>query len=287
MPARSFAAVTARLIWRGVIGLIGFWPGKSHTCGRAAFHHSRNSSSSRGDSITSRSRCPLPCSTRSIMLAVDVRHLQVRDLGHPKTRAVGDAESGLVLEAGRGFDKARHFLLAQDDGRLARLGHEPQRANEVGPFERHDEEESQRGDGGVDRPRADLLLRHVELISAKILARRRVRRLAEEGCEPPHVPDVVVLNLLLEPPRRHVVDQALTQRADGLLRHRKLLSRMGFEPHDLETGPSPGVSAYPSYALSARLPPLPRERFRSWAESEPTGVVPRRTGAGTKPVIPC
>ena len=34
---------------------------------RAAFHHSRRSWSSWGDSITSRSRCPLPCSTRSIM----------------------------------------------------------------------------------------------------------------------------------------------------------------------------------------------------------------------------
>ncbi len=39
----------------------------SQTGGRAAFHHSRRSWSSRGDSITSRSRCPLPCSTLSIM----------------------------------------------------------------------------------------------------------------------------------------------------------------------------------------------------------------------------
>src|SRR4029077_14237492 len=67
MPARSLAAVTARLSCRGVIVLIGFWPGKSQTCGRAARHQSRNSSSSCGDSITYRSRCPLPCSTRSVM----------------------------------------------------------------------------------------------------------------------------------------------------------------------------------------------------------------------------
>ena len=52
MPARSLAAVTARLSCRGVIGLIGFWPGKSQTCGRAARHHSRKSSSSCGESIT-------------------------------------------------------------------------------------------------------------------------------------------------------------------------------------------------------------------------------------------
>src|SRR6185312_8852721 len=52
MPARSLAAWTARLSWRAVTGLIGFWPGNSQTCGRAAFHHSRRSWSSWGDSIT-------------------------------------------------------------------------------------------------------------------------------------------------------------------------------------------------------------------------------------------
>src|SRR5271157_65268 len=72
IPARSLAAVTARLSWRAVTGLIGFWPGNSQTCGRAAFHHSRRSWSSWGDSITSRSRCPLPCSTRSIMRSLSM-----------------------------------------------------------------------------------------------------------------------------------------------------------------------------------------------------------------------
>ena len=64
---------------------------------------------------------------------------------------------------------------------------------------------------------ADLLLRHVELKAAKVLARGRVGRPAEEGREGPHVPDIVFLHLLLEPARRHVVDHALTQWADGLL----------------------------------------------------------------------
>jgi len=63
--------------------------------------------------------------------------------------AVGDAERGLVLEAGRGFEETRHLFLAQHDRRLARLVHDRQRTNEVGPFERHVEKEPQRGDGGV------------------------------------------------------------------------------------------------------------------------------------------
>src|SRR4029077_2228273 len=86
------------------------------------------------------------------------------------------AERGFGLEARLGFEETRHFLLAQHDRRLAWLVHSRQRTNEVGPFERHGEKEPQRGDGGVDGPWADLLLGQMQLISAKIFARGRVRR---------------------------------------------------------------------------------------------------------------
>ena len=108
-------------------------------------------------------------------LAVNIGHRQVRDFGHPQACAVGDAVRGFVLEARRGFEETRHFLLAQHDRRLARLVHDRQRANEVRPFERHREKEPQRGDRGVDGPWADLLLGRMQLISAKTLARGRVR----------------------------------------------------------------------------------------------------------------
>ena len=72
---------------------------------------------------------------------------------------------------GRGFEETRHLLRAQHDRRPARFVHGRQRTNEVGAFERHVEEKPQRGDGGVDRPWADLLLRQMQLISAKVAAR--------------------------------------------------------------------------------------------------------------------
>ena len=53
---------------------------------------------------------PLPLAlldTKRHALAVDIGHLQVRDLG--QARAVGDAERGLVLEAGRGFQETRQY----------------------------------------------------------------------------------------------------------------------------------------------------------------------------------
>jgi hypothetical protein len=75
-------------------------------------------------------------------------------------------------------------------------------ADEVGPLQRHVEEEPQRGGGGVDGRSADLLLRHMQLEAANVLARRGVRRPPEEGGEPSHMADVILLHFLLEPARR-------------------------------------------------------------------------------------
>ena len=73
-----------------------------------------------------------------------------------------------------------------------------------------------------------LLLRHMQLKEPNVPTGRGARRPAEEGGEVPDVANVVLRRLLLEPARRHVVDRALTQRADGLVEEkRKLLSRMG------------------------------------------------------------
>ena len=136
--------------------------------------------------------------------------------------------------------------------------HGRQRTNEVGPFERHGEKEPQRGDGGVDGPWADLLLGQMQLISAKILARGRVRRTAEKGREGPDVPDVVFLHLLLESARRHVVDHALAQRADGLVEHREDSSRMGLNPTILRQVRACALAVTPS-----EPPPVHRRGYRA------------------------
>ena len=107
--------------------------------------------------------------------------------------------------------RARHVPAALS---AARSVTSSQGTNEVGPFERHGEEEPQRGDGGVDRPWADLLLRHMELKAAEVLLRRRIRRSAEEGRKVPHIANVILLGVFAEPARPHVVDHALPQLAD-------------------------------------------------------------------------
>jgi hypothetical protein len=204
-------------------------------------------------------------------LTVDVGHLEVRDLGHPQARAVGDAERVLVLEARRGFEETRHLLLAQNDRRLARLVHDPQRVNQVGPFERHGEKEPQRGDGGVDRPGADLLLGHMQLKAAKIVARRGVRRPAEEGRKGPDMPNVVLPGRFAEP--RAVMSSIKRCRSGlmGLSGIAKAPVWHGVEPHDLETGSGPRVLLSASDHPAVARHPY-RERFSSQAESYLNGA---------------
>jgi hypothetical protein len=60
----------------------------------------------------------------------------------------------------------------------------------------------------------------MQLEAAKILGHGLIRRTAQEGCERPHVPDIVVARLLDETAHCHVFDHAPAQRADGRLTHR-------------------------------------------------------------------
>src|ERR1700733_8940652 len=76
----------------------------------------------------------------------------------------------------------------------------------------------------------------MQLKAAKVLLRRRIWRPAEEGRKHSHIPNVVPLGVLIETARRHVVDHALAQRADGLVEHRESSClAWGSKPHDLET----------------------------------------------------
>ena len=64
-------------------------------------------------------------------------------------------------------------------------------------YVRHVRTNRQRGDGGVDGRRADLLLRHMQLKAAKVLARGAVRRTAEEGRPTPEMPEIAEARALL------------------------------------------------------------------------------------------
>src|SRR6202045_5093129 len=91
----------------------------------------------------------------------------------------------------------------------------------------------------------------MQLETAKILRHGHIRRTAEEGCEGPHMPDIVVARLLDEVAHGHVFDHAPAQRADGLLAHRgaPVLRWRFSHPSILKTGPRL-VTAYRSPCCS-------------------------------------
>src|SRR5260370_23110948 len=106
----------------------------------------------------------------------------------------------------------------------------------------------------------------------------RIRRTAEEGCEHPHVPDIVVARLLDEVAHRHVFDHAPAHRADGLLTHRgaPVLRWRLIDPSILKTGrpachPIPlAWSPHRRHWLQPRAQRAPAKRVRSVAASRKT-----------------
>ncbi len=118
----------------------------------------------------------------------------------------------------------------------------------------------------------------MHLEKANIFGRSRVRRPAQEGGEVPDVANVVLLGRFFEPARRHVVDHALTQWADGLVglvglveQKRKLLSRMGLNPAILRQAQNFAMPFIPR-----RIPTAPRRAYRE------SGLVLGLKGVGLK-----
>jgi hypothetical protein len=150
--------------------------------------------------------------------AVDVADLECDHLGDAQPGAIGRGERRLVLRPRRRLEQKGDLLRAQHERQLARLAHDREPAGAIRPVERHAEQEAQGRDRAVDARRADTGLGLVQLEAAHLLGRRRVGRAADEGRERPDMPDVVVARLRADAAHGHVLDHALTQRADGRMR---------------------------------------------------------------------
>ena len=135
--------------------------------------------------------------------AVDIGDLQRHDFGSPEPRAVGDAQSRLILGAGRRIEKAGDFILGQDRGQLPGLLDPKQRLAEIVPVERDAEEEPQRNSWPSSHSLPKRALHKMETVEPQILRRRRFGRPADVGCEVLDAPDVVLLRLLSKMPRDH------------------------------------------------------------------------------------
>src|SRR5262245_34816195 len=122
----------------------------------------------------------------------------------------------------------------------------------LGSVEGHGEEEAQRRNRSVDARRTHAGLRLMQLKAAKVLRRGSIRRAAEESCEGPHVPDIIVACLLDEVAHAHVFDHTPAQRADGLLTHRGApVLREVIDPLILKTGRTPCHPISPGHSIAA------------------------------------
>src|ERR1700722_11793577 len=90
-----------------------------------------------------------------------------------------------------------------------------QLARQVGPIDGLREEEPQRRHDAVHGRRRHTGLALLDLELAHVIGRRRVRRAPQERREASDIANVVVLCRSREPAHVHVVDQTLTQWADG------------------------------------------------------------------------
>src|SRR6516164_11459739 len=181
-------------------------------------------------------------------LRIDVADPQHDDFAAAQTSAVGDAERGLVFEAGarRGLDQPGDLIRSEHPRQLPRVVRASQLMGEVGAAERDGEEEAQRRSLRIHLRWLCALLDLRQLEAANVVAGRGVGRAAEKSGKGLNMPDIIVPRLLAEGPDGHVRDHAGAKIADRLVAHRRLLSSdwsFGtLNPQDRTPIPSPSLN---------------------------------------------
>ncbi len=138
----------------------------------------------------------------------------MRHFRHPQAGAIGDAERGPVLDTRRRLEQPANLLDAQHIGQLPGITGQYQAARQVGPVERHAEQEAQRRDRTVDGGCSGTVLALVKLEPADILSARGIGGLAQECGEAQNVTNIVALGTRQQTAHRHIVEHALAKRGD-------------------------------------------------------------------------
>jgi hypothetical protein len=100
-------------------------------------------------------------------------------LARAQTRRIHRRQRDPAGELVDGFQQARNVIHAQHDGQRFGLPRVWTAHRQVGPAERHAEEEAQARDGLVQRCPGDVAMHQMQLIGADIFARGLFRRAAE------------------------------------------------------------------------------------------------------------
>jgi len=104
--------------------------------------------------------------------AVDVGHLECRNLRHSQASAIGDRQGRLMLQAGGCVEQAHDLVSAQHHGQVAWMCHTDQPAGQVRPVDGVREEEPQRRHNAVHGRRRHARIALFDLKSAHVIRRR-------------------------------------------------------------------------------------------------------------------
>ncbi len=158
---------------------------------------------------------------------IDVGDLEVDQFGDAQSGGVTGAQYDLIFEAGSGGEQTHDLVLAQDHRQLLGLLDVGDGGDQIVARCGDAVEESECRQGLVDHMHGIAAVDQMEAEQPEVVGTRLVGRAAQKLGEDLDAVDIGPVGLGREVAERHVVDQALAQRADGGgLGHVGLLSRV-------------------------------------------------------------
>src|SRR5712664_2166382 len=159
-----------------------------------------------------------------LLRTVDMLDLEPNHLAGAQAAAIAETEQGANLEVAGDGQQAPRLVRAHHQRYLLGLTDVIDLGGKIQSPQCHPEQESQPGHDAVAIADARAGLGQVQLEPAYILSRRGVGRPIEKRSKPLAAVNVAPLRARTELPCVHVLDHAMTQRANGIRTHRKLLS---------------------------------------------------------------
>jgi hypothetical protein len=160
----------------------------------------------------------------NFLRAVDMLDLEPHHLSGAQAAAVTETEHRTSLEAVGNRQQPFRLIRAYHQWNLLRLAQVKDLGGKIEPAQRHPKQEPQPGHDAVAVADARARLGQVQLKQPDILERGGLRRSLEKCSKSFAAADVTSLCSRTEFARIHVLDHALTQRADSIRGHRQLLS---------------------------------------------------------------
>src|SRR5262249_19948763 len=156
--------------------------------------------------------------------AVDVSILEPDNLAGTKPTAIAEGEHHAIPEAAGLGKQPLRLVGAHGERQPFRLLEVKDLGREIVPPQRDAEQELHPGHDPVAIADAQTALDQVQLEAANVVSGGRVGRALQERCKPPAAVDVAALRMVTKIACRHVLEHALTQRADrGIGTHGEFL----------------------------------------------------------------